>query len=469
MSGADANVTLPIAATGRQMTAQVFRSPVSLAIVSGFLIGVGYVASPLSVWFLLAMAALFAWAGRGLSARERRWVWALLAVAAALRVAAVAVLFVTTDHHRVVSFFWDGDGMYMKQRSLWIRNLSLGVPVPPLYVTNAFYSYGWTTYILVLAYLQYLVGPAPYGVHLFNVALCMATAVMLYRLIRSAFGRVAALLGFALLLFLPTPFLWSVSALKESLFVFLEAVALTAAVAVIRSHRLLVRALALLILGLSVASIDGVRVGGQVIVLLGLAVGFAASIMVRRVVFVALVVLLLPFAVVRVSHSPNVQTRIMTQLKSSALMHIGNVRTEGHGYKLLEQRFYSGTNDLLSTMTPIEGARFVVRALISFVIVPLPWQLQSWSEMAYLPQQILWYVLVALAFVGLFAGLKRDMLVTCLLAGLTVVGGAVIAINSGNIGTMVRHRDTVVPFVLWLSALGAVAVVSRIGEQWEAA
>lgn len=36
------------------------------------------------------------------------------------------------------------------------------------------------------------------------------------------------------------------------------------------------------------------------------------------------------------------------------------------------------------------------------------------------------------------------------------------ALNSGNIGTMVRHHDTIVPFVVWLSALGAVTITSRI-------
>jgi hypothetical protein len=46
-------------------------------------------------------------------------------------------------------------------------------------------------------------------------------------------------------------------------------------------------------------------------------------------------------------------------------------------------------------------------------------------------------------------------------AGLIGAGLAVIAMNSGNVGTMVRHRDTVVPFVVWLSALGAVDGAAR--------
>jgi hypothetical protein len=106
-------------------------------------------------------------------------------------------------------------------------------------------------------------------------------------------------------------------------------------------------------------------------------------------------------------------------------------------------------------MTPGEGGRFAIRALIAFVIVPLPWQISSWSEIAFLPQQIAWYFIVALAAVGVVAGMRRDALVTCLLTSFAAVGGAAVALNSGNIGTMVRHRDTIVPFVIWLGALGA--------------
>jgi hypothetical protein len=325
--------------------------------LAGVALGVAYAASPLTVWFFVVVAALFAWSGRGLSRRERAWVWGLLAGAVMLRVAAVAILFLATDHTRNVSFFWDGDGLYLKQRSLWIRNMWVGNPLPPLYSYNAFASYGWTTYIFVLAYIQYLVGGSPYGLHLFNVALCMTTAVMLYRLVRPTYGQSAAVLGFALVLFLPTPFFWSVSALKESLFVFLAAVALAGAVTILRRGSLLTRAIAIALVVASVLAIDGVRTGGQVIVVVGLVSGLIASVIVRRATLVVVVLVVLAFGGYRLINHPTVQTRLMSQAKLSALIHIGNVRTEGHGYRLLDQRFYSGPNELLSTMTPIEADR----------------------------------------------------------------------------------------------------------------
>lgn len=43
-----------------------------------------------------------------------------------------------------------------------------------------------------------------------------------------------------------------------------------------------------------------------------------------------------------------------------------------------------------------------------------------------------------------------------------MVGGVTIALNSGNLGTMVRFRDTIVPFVVWLSARGAISLVNVV-------
>jgi hypothetical protein len=138
---------------------------------------------------------------------------------------------------------------------------------------------------------------------------------------------------------------------------------------------------------------------------------------------------------------------------------MGSVRTESRSYKLLDERIYSEPNGI-ATMTPGEGLRYALRAVISFVVAPLPWQIYSRSGLAFLPQQLIWYLLVALAAVGAAVGLRRDPLVSCLLIGLSIVGAAAIALTNGNIGTMVRFRDWIVPLVVWLSAVGTTAIVS---------
>ena len=437
---------------------------------AGVLLGVGYAASPFTLWFVAAAAGLVWWTTRGLVGAERRWITAILVAALALRALAVAVLFLSSAPDHLISFFWDGDGVYLKQRGLWIRNVWLGIPIFQVHFLNAFQrEYGWTTYLFLLAYLQYLVGPAPYGVHLLNVALFAATAGLLYRLARSAYGPHAAMLGLLILLFLPTPFLWSVSALKESLYMYLVALAMVTMIALFRSRKAVEHLTAAAVFAAALLANSTVRAGALTITSAGLLAGVVGSVVVRRVSLLLLALLLLPIAACRVWSDPALHGRLMAQIRTASQYHIGHVRTQGHSYKLLDQRFYSSdhlkTPEALASMTKAEATRFAVRALVGFVAVPLPWQVASASEMVFFPQQLLWYGLVILAVAGFVAGLQRDPLVTCILAGLACSAGAAIALNSGNIGTMVRHRDIVVPSLVWLSALGAVTVISKLGPK----
>jgi hypothetical protein len=428
----------------------------------GVALGCAYAASPLSVWFAAVTCVLFRWAGRGLAIEERRYVWATLAISLAIRVYTIAVLALGSDPAIPSSFFWDGDGAYLKQRALVLTHIWSGVPVAVEDVYHVFdVTYGWSAYLYVLALLQYLTGPAPFGVHLFNVVIFMAAAVVLYRLARSAFGRAPAFFGLALMLFLPTLIAWSVSALKESLFVFLFAVSLWGAVTAARSARMRNRVFGLALLAGSVAAVGAVRPGASVMVLTGLGLGLAASVLVRRpaVLLVVLVCVLLGGA--RLWQVPAVQAQVMSRLKTTAVLHIGSVRTDAPSYRVLDQRMYS-QRDGIPTMTPAEGLRYVLRAAISFVVAPLPWQIYSRSGLVFLPQQLIWYILLVLAAVGFAAGIRRDPLVSCLLVGLAATGSAAVALTNGNIGTMVRFRDWIVPLVVWLSALGGTTLVSRI-------
>ncbi len=303
-----------------------------------------------------------------------------------------------------------------------------------------------------------------------NVTLFLASTVILYRLARRSYGPEAAFIGLVILLFLPTIFSWSVSALKESLYVFLITAALAATVAVLRADGLLRRAGALLVLGAAIAANNTVRTGALVVEVAGLSTGLVAGLIVRRTAFVALTLALLPVAGVWMMRRASVQDRVLEGVKAAAALHIGNVRAEGHSYKLLDQRFYSVSlqDSVIPSMTGTEAARFTVRAVVDFVFLPLPWQVRSRSELVFLPQQVAWYLLVLMAAVGCVVGLRSDPLLTCLLTGLIVAGSGVIALNSGNIGTMIRFRDTVVPFVVWLSGLGIVGLVARFSEQTNA-
>ena len=111
-------------------------------------------------------------------------------------------------------------------------------------------------------------------------------------------------------------------------------------------------------------------------------------------------------------------------------------------------------------MTHEEALRFMLRATFSFILVPFPWQAVSRSQLLFIPQQMIWYGLVLLAAVGTVKAVRRDAFVTWLFIGLIGTSAVAMAPHEGNMGTLVRHRDTIVPFVVCLSAIALASMLS---------
>lgn len=447
-------------------TRDVLGVPRRLAVLgaaAGLTIGVVHALSPMTVWLLVWMTVLAAYLWRHSGPRERRWLMALLVAALVLRLAVIAGLFLWLDpnQHYFASFPFDGDGRYIKRRAAWIRNVWLGRAMLSSDYQQAFEpGYGWSSYLYVVAYLQYLVGLTPFGAHLFNVGLFMTSGTVMHRLVRSAYGPVAACVGFALVLFTPSLMLWSVSALKESFHLLLISLAIVAAVRMVRGRSWPSKLFAAAALVALLAVLDSVRAGAFVIEGVAVAGSLALLVAARRASTALLGAAALVALVAYGATHPDIGQLAMSQLNRAAVKNLGNVRSEGHGYKLLDQRFYSTYDP--PVLTPAEGLRFTARAIVAFVVVPLPWQMQSTAELMFLPQQMLWYVLLVCVPVGIVSGLRRDPVVTTMLVAHVVVGSIVIALNSGNVGTLIRHRDIAVTAVLWLIGLGGTVVFSRL-------
>lgn len=433
------------------------------ATIAGIALAITYILSPMTVWLSVAMVPLFVFAGWGLPREERRWVWSLLACGLAVRLLAIIVLLLATDHYygNFASFFFDDDGRASKLRSTWMRNAWLGLPIEPFAYHAFARDYGWTSYLNVIAYLQYLLGPAPYGIHLLNTGFFMAAAVTLHRLARRAYGPLAACFGLAFLLFSPGLVLWSVSAMKESLQYLVLAVSVVAAIAALRggwgARRVISAGLAVV----AFAALWTVKREIALLTLATIAIGAAVAFVIRwRNLLLASPVILAIVAIVAwaaLQQAP-VQERAAALISRAVTLHIGHVNTTGHGFKLLDDRFYSDFYYLPGfdqSLSPPEVARFVVRALVSLVLVPLPWQSFSRSEILFVPAQMFWYCLLALAAAGVVTALRRDALVTAVLIVGLALFGAARAVSEGNIGTLVRHRDILLPFLAWLSGVGA--------------
>ena len=433
------------------------------AVVAGVVLGIAYTLSPLTVLFFAALPLLWRYAKRGLSADERRHLLLVLSVAVVLRLIVLAILFLTADPSVPYANLF-GDEEFFKRRSLWLTNLGLGLSVHGADIIYAFDETGRSSYLYVLAYLQAIVGAAPYGIHLFNALLYLAAVVILYRLVRRPYGELPALGGAVLLLYLPSLFTWSISALKEPLYIFMCAAELLCAVQIARAPRWWQKVLA--VIGVLVIGqvLQTLRFGGIALALLGTVVGLTAALLLPRPRWLLAAAVVAAMVVPPVLARPAVQQRIMSGIATAAFQHWGHVATPGYTYKLLEPRYYAERLSVRE-MTPPEAARYVVRAFVAYVTVPLPWTIESRSMLAFLPEQIVWYLVVLLTPVGVVAGFRLDAVVTSLIAAHAFGAVAMVALTSGNIGTLVRHRGLAMPYLAFLAALGAYVVLARLVER----
>lgn len=440
-----------------------------LSLGAGLALALAYAASPLGVLFALAAPLVCLVAGRGLPAQERNALAVVLGVALGARVLVIVAMFIggIPTHSDLSVGALSGDEAYNLGRALRSRDILLGFGVTHYDYFVATDQYGYTSYLRLLTHLQLLFGPAPYGIRLFNALLFCSGAAVLFRLVRPAFGAIPAFGGLILVLALPSVFYASVSLLKESLYFLATSVLLFSVVRMLRPRSWVGFAIAAALAAASVWILDDLRRGAVVLAGAGIGCALVLRLLVGYRWRMAAAAAALAVAATAVVVQPAANRFVLDGLTSMARTHTGHVFTVGHAYKLLDEGFYmSPAAPQASSMqlTPPQAARYVVRAVGSFIATPLPWRLTSLGEFVYLPEHMVWYLLVALLPFGLVAGWRRDPLITAVLFGFVLPTAAALAFTNGNVGTLLRLRGLVTPYIAWISVLGFCVVANALAS-----
>lgn len=439
----------------------------------GLVLAALYAASPLTVLVLIAAPVIATVSTRGLPAQERRWLIGILSTAFALRLLFVALQFIIA-----LPLLNDtgiggltGDESYYLSRALRSRDLMLGFTAGKYDYFVANDDYGRTSYLGLLTWIQLVFGPTPYSMKVLNALLFIASALLLFRMAHTAFGFRPAFLGLAILLFLPSLFVSSVSLVKESLYGLVASALTVGSLSAVRAavaRRWLNAALALMAVAASLWLMNDLRRGALLIGVAGFGIGAGIRLGARpRWRAASAGATLLVVGVIVVSQPPW-RARALDGVTAAATMHAGHVFTVGHAYKLLDDGFYKNPGAAMAwdiTLTEPQAMRFLVRAAVSFLVTPLPWEMRSVSELAFMPEHMVWFLLLALLPVGLAAGWKRDPLVTSLLVGFALPAAAVVALTTGNVGTLLRLRGLVTPYIVWPAALALCVLGERLATR----
>jgi hypothetical protein len=131
------------------------------------------------------------------------------------------------------------------------------------------------------------------------------------------------------------------------------------------------------------------------------------------------------------------------------------VSTKGNNYKILPERIYLRPN--LGKLSKGEVIFGFISGMFHFFFEPLPSKLTNQFSFFAFFQNI--FVLLFLPFVGfgLLIALRyrRQQVMPIFLFLLIIV--PLLAISEGNVGTLFRHRDAVVPAFVILGVAGCLA------------
>lgn len=437
------------------------------SVAAGLGLAVIYAASPLLVGALAIASVLFAVAGRNLDAAERRRLLTILGVALAARLAFIGAMLISgmPALNDLSVGALRGDDAYYLSRAIRARDIALGLTHGRYDYFIVSDEYGRTSYLQLLTVLQTFFGPAPYGMRAINAVLFTAGAYLLFRLTRAAYGATAAAIGLVAVLFMPSLFVASTSLLKESVYFLATTVLLTMVMAVLKYPRIAGKIAAAAVAAGCLWLLDDLRRGALMMALAGIATAIVLLIALktgrRAIAAVALAGIVAAVAWTQ----PAVHQRVNHAVTAAAKTHAGHVFTTGHAYKLLDDGFYMVPATPAAwplTLTDDQAGRFLVRAARSFLFVPWPWEMASRSELAFLPEHLAWLLIVVFTPIGLVAGWRRDRVVTALLIGFVLPTAAALAITNGNVGTLLRLRGLVSPYLIWLAVLGGLAAAESL-------
>jgi hypothetical protein len=444
----------------------------ALTIAAGAVLGVILTLSPLLPIVAALALALVALAPRGLPGDERKVITVILASAIVARlfvvIGVVAWSLPTTSAQSGGVLI--GDEAYLFERSLRTRDVVLGYPVAKQDYMMMFEEYADTKYTWCLAWAQTMFGPSPFTLRVLNGLLFVAAAAIMHRLARRGFGPTAASWGLAVLLFLPSLLLSSVSLLKDSAFFLFTAGAFAAIVLALRHTSRAAQAGGVGLFLLMLWLLADLRPAAVILTGGGIAFGVLLrhAVASRRTMALSAVTLALVLGGILMSR--DVSRPVLEALTLLSRQHMGHATTPGHAYHTLDERFYPDYAGALAgnSLNLGEGFRFVARSIAAFVAVPLPWQVRSRTELAFLPEQAAWYVIAVLALIGLPSAYRRDPLLTSVLVGYIVAMSLAIALTNGNVGTLVRLRGLVTRFVVWIAAVGLLVLLAKRHERWSA-
>lgn len=288
-----------------------------------------------------------------------------------------------------------------------------------------------------------------------NFLCIIISAWMIYDMTRRIYSLAAAKIAFAVIIFWPTLFVWSVTDLKDSHFIF-SLVAIFWGINNFNYKKSLKSRL-LCSLWIAVFSAYALSVRLQLLMpifaisatILLFYFIFKYFILKGRLKVIKMAVLLVAAIAVFLRFQGQIQVSAINMYNTLKNINKGFLATGGLNYNLFAQdnQFYSWQFFF----------KYLGRAWFHFLTEPLPSNIVSLNMLLTYPLMIVWYFILAFCCLGIRnLAVSRKLLQMAPLFIFMSFFISLVGMMVPNIGTVIRIRDTLIPFIAMLASCGLI-------------
>ncbi len=305
------------------------------------------------------------------------------------------------------------------------------------------YQIGYITYLYSLIYAAY--GFTPALINFMNVILHLLTAILIYKSVSLIFDNRAAYLSSVFFLLNPISFYYSSTKLQESMFIFIVYLSVYCFIMTMKKGNLWYAFLILFLLYISHSLL-------KTYYFVPLLLAFMVSSVIvlfkkKKMVFFILVAFVIVYLV---SAHANVFAKIKSysyqSLDFMVIRQQGFYNTGGQVYQL----FIPGKD--IHDYALMDWVTYFLKGWYHVLGEPVLSSRTPFSLILFFPIKIVFLILCALAVPGFLMAMRYGHIEAVIFFNIFLLVGSGLAMASGNIGTMFRHRDLIVPIVFVFSS-----------------
>lgn len=304
------------------------------------------------------------------------------------------------------------------------------------------YHIRYITYLYSVIYAAY--GFTPAVINFMNVMLHLLTAILIYKSVTLIFDERVAYLSTFLFLLNPITFYYSSTKLQESLSMFLTYLSVYCFIAFLKKNN---RWYAILIFPIFYIISTFLRAYYfmplfLVFVVSSISVLFFKS---KKAFFIMSVCVILSLPILHARLSAKVGYHTAQVLQDSVIHQKGFYSTGGQIYRIfLADKDYRD-------YTPKDWAGYILKGWYHMLSEPVLSADRSVKLLLFFPVKVIFLILCALAVPGILMAIRYGYAEAVIFISILLIFGTAIAMSSGNVGTMLRHRDVITPAIFIFS------------------